>query len=69
MDPRLSFVTPVVRDRAKSRAFYIGGLGWFDRSHRARIAFARFPSPSSAMSWPAGDATDTSSSTRARWER
>lgn len=28
MDPRLSFVTLVVRDLAKSRAFYIGGLGW-----------------------------------------
>lgn len=28
MDPRLSFVTLVVRDLARSRAFYIGGLGW-----------------------------------------
>jgi catechol 2,3-dioxygenase-like lactoylglutathione lyase family enzyme len=28
MDPHLSFVTLVVRDLAKSRAFYIGGLGW-----------------------------------------
>ena len=28
MDPRLSFVTLVVRDLAKSRAFYVGGLGW-----------------------------------------
>ena len=28
MEPRLSFVTLVVRDLAKSRAFYIGGLGW-----------------------------------------
>jgi len=28
MDPCLSFVTLVVRDLAKSRAFYVGGLGW-----------------------------------------
>ena len=28
MDPRLSFVTLVVRDLAESRAFYIDGLGW-----------------------------------------
>jgi catechol 2,3-dioxygenase-like lactoylglutathione lyase family enzyme len=28
MDPRLSFVTLVVRDLVRSRAFYIGGLGW-----------------------------------------
>ena len=28
MDARLSFVTLVVRDLAKSREFYIGGLGW-----------------------------------------
>ena len=28
MDPRLSFVTLVVRDLARSRTFYIGGLGW-----------------------------------------
>jgi uncharacterized protein len=28
MDPRLSFVTLVVRDLARSRAFYIDGLGW-----------------------------------------
>ena len=28
MDPRLSFVTLVVRDMAASRAFYVDGLGW-----------------------------------------
>jgi hypothetical protein len=28
MDPHLSVVTLVVRDLAKSRAFYIDGLGW-----------------------------------------
>jgi catechol 2,3-dioxygenase-like lactoylglutathione lyase family enzyme len=28
MDPRLTFVTLVVRDLAASRAFYIDGLGW-----------------------------------------
>jgi hypothetical protein len=28
MDARLSFVTLVVRDLARSRAFYIGGLSW-----------------------------------------
>lgn len=28
MDPRLSFVTLVVRDLARSRAFYVDGLGW-----------------------------------------
>lgn len=28
MDPRLSFVTLVVRDLATSRAFYVDGLGW-----------------------------------------
>jgi hypothetical protein len=28
MDPRLSFVTLVVRDVARSRAFYVDGLGW-----------------------------------------
>jgi hypothetical protein len=28
MDPRLSFVTLVVRDLTRSRAFYIDGLGW-----------------------------------------
>lgn len=28
MDPRISFVTLVVRDVAASRAFYVGGLGW-----------------------------------------
>ena len=28
MDPRLSFVTLVVRDAVRSRAFYVDGLGW-----------------------------------------
>lgn len=28
MDPRLSFVTLVVRDLAASRRFYVEGLGW-----------------------------------------
>lgn len=28
MDPRLSFVTLVVRDLGRSRAFYLDGLGW-----------------------------------------
>ncbi|WNM25098.1 VOC family protein [Demequina capsici] len=28
MDPRLSFVTLVVRDLEASRAFYVDGLGW-----------------------------------------
>jgi catechol 2,3-dioxygenase-like lactoylglutathione lyase family enzyme len=28
MEPRLSFVTLVVRDVAVSRDFYVGGLGW-----------------------------------------
>ncbi|WP_062203452.1 VOC family protein [Demequina salsinemoris] len=28
MDPRLSFVTLVVRDLARSRAFYVEALGW-----------------------------------------
>ena len=28
MDPRLSFVTLVVRDLAATRAFYVEGLGW-----------------------------------------
>lgn len=28
MDPRLSFVTLVVRDLAATRAFYVDGLGW-----------------------------------------
>lgn len=28
MEPRLSFVTLVVRDLGRSRAFYIDGLGW-----------------------------------------
>lgn len=28
MDPRLSFVTLVVRELERSRAFYVDGLGW-----------------------------------------
>jgi uncharacterized protein len=28
MDPRLSFVTLVVRDVARSKGFYVDGLGW-----------------------------------------
>lgn len=28
MDPRISFVTLVVRDLARSRDFYLSGLGW-----------------------------------------
>lgn len=28
MDPRISFITVIVRDLAASRAFYVDGLGW-----------------------------------------
>lgn len=59
MDPRLSFVTLVVRDLATSRAFYIDELGWpVEFEAPGKVVMVRVGEKVVLSLWPQAEAVD-----------